>query len=304
MSKTLSKLQLQIEEKKQILVLELSPPTNGDPSALIDTVQRVKDKVHAIGVNSNRGQVRMSALAAASLVSQQGIEPIMHVVTRDQNRIALMSECLGAQALGIRNLLCTTGTHQTLGHFKSSKNVFDLDSIQLLQTYKNLSNTEMLVGDQFEFTGALCLGGVASPYADPMELQLIKLQKKCAAGAQFIITQPVFDVARFNRWWKEIETLGLHEKVAILAGIKPLTNAESAQAYSKQRPLPLVPEAMLNQLGSSSKPSEQRAIGIDIAVETIGQLKKLSGLRGFEIQSDTDVDAALEIIDKSGLRMN
>ena len=148
--------------------------------------QRLTGKVHALGVSDNRDRVSMSALVAASLVAAEGIEPILHMVTRDRNRVAMIADCLGAAALGVRNILCTTGTHQTLGQFRSAKNVFDLDCVQLLRLVAGLDGDASLVGEErLENVGPFCLGGVASPCADPLELQVLKLSKKAAAGAHF-----------------------------------------------------------------------------------------------------------------------
>ena len=137
-------LRERIESGKSILIAEVSPPASDDAAAVRAVADRYAGKVHALGVSDNRDRVCMSALAAASLVASGGVEPILHIVTRDRNRIALISECLGAQALGIRNILCTTGTHQTLGQFRAARNVFDIDSIQLLQTYARLGEDGIL----------------------------------------------------------------------------------------------------------------------------------------------------------------
>jgi methylenetetrahydrofolate reductase (NADPH) len=148
---------------------------------------------------------------------------------------------------------------------------------------------------------SLCLGAAASPYADPMELQLMKLAKKISAGATFLVTQPVFDVERFEAWWAEVTQRGLQEKAAIVAGIYPLTDAETAKAYAQQRPCPMVPDALLERVSSAGDKAAQKAAGIEIAVETIKKLSGLNGLRGFEIRSGEDHDVALEIIEKAGL---
>jgi methylenetetrahydrofolate reductase (NADPH) len=245
----------------------------------------------------------MSALAAASLVAAEGVEPILHVVTRDRNRIALASECLGAHALGVRNLLCTTGTHQTLGSCHGARNVFDIDSIQLLRMCDDLPSSRAVLGaNGLQCAGSFCLGAVAAPYADPLEMQVARLAKKAGAGAKFLITQPVFDLERFETWWNEVTRAGIHEKVAILAGIRPLTDAEGAKAWAETPPRPMIPDAVLARLSSKADASAQRTAGIDLACETIERLSELEGLRGFEIQPDGDDDAAIEVIEKSGSR--
>jgi methylenetetrahydrofolate reductase (NADPH) len=298
-------LRQRLSSGKPLVLAEISPPGTGDPAAVRELARRCAGKVHAVGVSDNRDHVSMSALAAATLVAAEGVEPILHVVTRDRNRIALISDALGAQALGIRNLLCTSGTHPTLGPFRSAKSVYDVDPVQLLQTYSGLSENGSLVGEPgIAGAGPFCLGGVASPYADPLELQVSRLEKKAGSGAQFLITQPVFDLDRFAQWWQEVTRRGLHEKTAIVAGIRPLLSAKEAGELAARRPRPWIPQAVLDRLASAGDASAQRAQGIVIACETIERLSAFKGLRGFQICIDGDVDAALEVIDKSALRTN
>jgi methylenetetrahydrofolate reductase (NADPH) len=300
-----TKLQQRIESGKPILVAEVSPPKGSDAAGVRAAAKRYAGKVQALGVCDNRDGVLMSATAAASLVAMEGVEPILHMTTRDRNRIALTSDCLGAQALGIRNLLCTTGTHQTLGRCSNARNVFDIDSIQLLQLCGGLAKDGSLVGEErFEGVDSFCLGATAAPYADPVEMQIIRLAKAVAAGAQFVITQPVFDVERFEKWWGEVTRRGLHEKTAILAGIQVLSDAEAAQAYAARRPSPMIPDAVLQRLSAKPDKKSQRAAGIEIALETVKRLSGLKGLRGFEVRGDGDADLAIEFIDKSGLGTN
>ncbi len=258
-------LQDRIASGKLILTAEISPPKGSDASSVRDTAGRYAGKVHALGISDNRDGVCMSALAAASLAESEGVETILHMVTRDRNRMGLVSDYLGAQALGIGNVLCTSGTHQTLGPCRAARNVYDIDSIQMLQLFSGLSDDASAVGEtSLESNGTTCLGAVAAPFADPIELQVSRLAKKVTAGAKFLITQGVVDVERFEQWWKLLAERGIHEQVAIIAGITPLTS-------------------------------------IAAALETIKKLSSFEGLRGFAICGDGDDDAALEIIEQSGL---
>ncbi len=291
-----------IDSGKPILVAEMAPPDASDLEAVRSRARRYAGRVHALGVSDNKDGVRMSALAAASAIASEGVEPILHLVTRDRNRIALASECLGAHALGVRNLLCTTGTHQTLGRCRGARNVFDIDSIQLLQMCADLTSSRAVLGAEgLRCAGSFCLGAVAAPYADPLEMQVARLTKKAAAGARLLITQPVFDLERFETWWKMVTRAGIHERAAILAGILPLPSAERARAWAETAPRPMIPDAVLARLASKSDDSGQRAVGIELACETIERLRNLEGLRGFEIRSDGDDDAEDEIIERSGL---
>lgn len=304
MDTTTSVLQQRIESGKPILLAELGPPQAADAGAVRDAARRLAKKVHAVGISDNRDHVCMSALAAASLVAAEGVEPILHVVTRDRNRIALVSDLLGAQALGVRNVLCTSGTHQTLGAYRQSRSVFDLDAVQLLQTYAGLSQSAAVVGEASLAGVLLCLGAVASPFSDPAELQLLKLQKKIQAGAKFVITQPVFDVERFEAWWTEVTKRGIQQQVAIVAGIRPLASAEAARSLAAARPRTVIPDAVISRLAAKPDAAAERAEGVALALETIRRLAKLPGLRGFDICGDGHSDAALEVIEKSAVEIN
>jgi methylenetetrahydrofolate reductase (NADPH) len=293
-------LQERIASGKTILLAEIHPPRGADPAPLRAAAKRYAGKVHAVGVSDNRDRVAMSALAAATLLKAEGLEPILHVTTRDRNRIALVSEALGAQALGIRNLLCTSGNHQTLGSYRAARNVYDIDAVQLLQTYAQLASDGGLLGESgLEGAGPFCLGAVASPDADPPALQWLRLAKKTRAGAKFLVTQPVYDLERFEAWWKEVVSRGLHERAAILAGIHPLSDSHFAHAGPRAQQG--IPNSLAARLASLSDPGAWRDAAIRIALETIHRLSNLPGIRGFCISADDDHDAALQIIEESGL---
>ena len=294
-----------IESGEPILVAETSPPLGVDPAPVLDVAKRYAGKVHALGVSDNRDRIGMSALVAASFVNEAGVEPILHVVTRDRNRIALVSDCLGAHALGIRNVFCTSGTHQTLSRPRAAKNVFDVDSIQLLAAFADLATDDRLVGEQgVNGFGPVCLGGAASPFSDPLELQVLRLAKKASAGARFLITDPVFDLDRFDRWWNEVTERGLHQRVAILAGIRVLGSGKEAREFAASRPDPRVPDAVVERIASARDKGTQRSAGIDLATESIQRLSEIKGLGGFQISAGEDHDAALELIERSGLRID
>lgn len=302
MSKPITSLQERIASGKSLLIAEISPPRGADPAPVREVAKRFAGKVHALGISDNRDRVSMAALAAAAIVAGEGVEPILHVTTRDRNRIALVSEALGAQALGIRNILCTSGSHQTLGRFRAAKNVYDVDSLQLLQIYANLAGQCGPLGEEgIAGAGPFCLGGVASPDADPLELQVSRSLKKTAAGAAFLITQPIFDLERFGVWWKEVTRRGIHEKVAIVAGIQLLGQEELAAASEGKRHPYKIPAALIDRVASKGDSAAKRAAAVEIAVETIGKLSTCKGLRGFGICGDGDHEASLTIIEKSGL---
>ena len=292
---------------KPILLAEISPPQGADPAPLRAAAKRCAGKVHAVGISDNRERVSMSALAAASLVAGEGLEPILHVTTRDRNRIALVSEALGAQALGIRNLLCTSGTHQTLGRFRAAKNVYDVDSVQLLQTYRRPGRRRRAGGRGAASPAPArsAWAAVASPDADPLELQVAAAGQEDAAGAEFLITQPVFDLERFDVWWQEVTRRGIHEKVAILAGIQPLTERPAGRRAGRQAPAAEDPgrAARADCVEAATRPRSGPRPSRSPWRRSSGW-RSFRGLRGFSICGDGDPDAALEIIEKSGLGSN
>ena len=300
MTESETRLQARINSGQPILVVEVAPPKGGDPAPLRAAAKRFAGKVHAVGVSDNRHGACMSALAAAGIMAAEGVEPILHLVTRDRNRLALISHCLGAQALGVRNILCTSGTHQTLGICRPAKSVYDVDSVQLLDAVAHLAEGSAVYRERLESVAPFCLGAVAAPFADPPELQLMRLAKKVTAGAEFLITQPVYDLDRFRAWWDQVTRLGIHEKTAIVAGIQPLLDAGHAKEFAARRPLPLISQTVLDRLSAAGDLNAQRAAGIDIALDTIKQVSALKGVRGFQICAG-DEAAALEIIERSGL---
>ena len=299
MRQEITNLQKRIESGGPIIIAEITPPQSLGGAKIRTMAKGFAGKVHALGVSDNRDGIRMSALAAASLIRAEGVEPIMHMVTRDRNRVALLSDCIGAFTLGIGNILCTSGTHQSLLPFGDAKSVFDIDATLLLKSCKELEKNAAVSGDDGSGGPAhLCLGAVASPFADPLELQLRRLDQKISAGAQFMVTHPVFDLDRFFAWWKEVTARGLQKKAAFIAGVKILTDAESAKAFAEKRPVPLVPDPIIERLASPSDKRGSRAEGIAIAFETIEKLSAADGLRGFEIVCDDDHEAAIEVLER------
>jgi methylenetetrahydrofolate reductase (NADPH) len=304
MTENETRFQTRLRSGEPILIVEVAPPKGGDPIALRSAAKRYQGKVHAISVSDNRHGICMASLAAGAVLAAEGVEPIVHLVTRDRNRIALIADCLGAQALGVRNILCTSGTHQALSACPPARNVFDMDSTQLIEAIAHLgSDGSMFFGERFDPAGPFCLGAVAAPFADPAELQFMRLTKKVRAGAKFLITQPVYDLDRFRAWWGQVMQKSIHEKSAILAGIQPLLEAGRAKAYAESRPFPRVPQSLLDRLSSAGGQEAERAAGIEIAVETIKHISALKGLRGFQICADGDESAVLEIIERSGLEV-
>jgi methylenetetrahydrofolate reductase (NADPH) len=239
-----------------------------------------------VNVADNHYGVAMSSLAASVILSRAGIEPVYQVVTRDRNRIALQSDLLGAASLGIKNVLCLSGYHQALAGCPESANVFDIDSIQFIAAVKKMSGEGLLLdGTKIEGAFSMLAGAAANPFLKPLELNIMRLKKKVKAGAAFIQTQAVFDIEEFKRWLEIARSEGITEKVAILAGVLPLTGAAEAKKLNETFTDFSIPVEMIARLESAGNEEAQLKEGMAICAGLIRQLKGLPGLRGIHIFS-------------------
>ena len=233
---------------------ELGPPKGNDVGVIQRKVDFLRGYVDAVNVTDNQTAiVRMSSIATCAFVIQMGMEPVMQMVTRDRNRIAMQSDIFGATALGIRNIVCLTGDHHTFGNQVNAKNVHDLDSVQLIDMVRMMRDEGTLLGGEDKIEGEikLFIGGAANPFADPFEFRALRTAKKAAAGVDFIQTQCIYDMERFREWMKMIRDLGVHEKVHIMAGVTPLKSAGMARYMAKNVAGITIPDAHYRPHGKS-----------------------------------------------------
>ncbi len=239
-----SKLASAIQSSGFIVTAEYLPPAAADGSVIKAGAQLLGDSLAAVSIADNHSGIGMSSIAASSVFLQLGREPIYQVVTRDRNRIAIQSDLLGACALGIKNVLCTSGHHQTLTGCSDSANVYDLDAIQVVAAVKQMRDKGTLLdGTAIAGSFSVLIGTVTNPYLRPLELNLIQLAKKIEAGADFILTQPVFDLDEFGAWLTAAKKEGLTDKTAILAGVLPLSSAEEAEKLRTEHTELRIPDA-------------------------------------------------------------
>ena len=282
---------------------ECGPPRSASPEAVERKGKILSGYVDAVNVTDNQtAVVRQCSLACCIRLKLMGLEPVLQMVTRDRNRIALQSDILGAASFGIRNLLCLTGDHQLFGDHPTAANVFDLDSIGLLQAARTMSETGRLLGgfDLKEGRPNLFIGAAENPFADPFELRAPRLAKKIAAGARFIQTQCVYDMKRFQEWMRQVREMGLHEKVYILAGLTPLKSVAMAKYMKERVPGMEVPEGLIKRLSGVPK-ERQGEEGIRILLEQIEVLKAEEGIRGFHIMAVEAEAKVPEIVERAGL---
>jgi len=254
------------------------------------------NSVTAVNVADNHFGVSISSLAASFALSQAGIEPVLQIITRDRNRIALQSDLLGAAYLGIKNVLCLSGFHQTLIGCSESANVFDVDSIQLIDIVKKMNNGQLLDGKKIQGSFCMLIGAAANPNLKPLELNILRLNKKIAAGADFIQTQSVFDVDAFKVWLEAVCNAGLADKTAILAGVMPLKSAAQAKELAETHTDFVIPEAIIDRLTAAGGSEAQEKEGVKIAAEIIKKLKGLPGLKGVHILSGGNESTINELL--------
>jgi len=265
---------------------ECGPPRGADPDPIRKKGALLKESVDVINVTDNQTSVvRMSSISSGVILKQLGIDPVLQMVTRDRNRIAIQSDILGAAALGINNILCLSGDHQKFGDHPSAKNVYDLDSIHLIQTVKHMRDEgKFLGGDEITVPPRLFIGAAANPFADPFETRVVRLAKKIAAGVQFIQTQCIFNIDRFKKWMEQVRDRGLHERVHILGGVTPMKSVGMANYMKKMVPGMDVPDALIDRIKGVEKEKRSEE-GIKIAIETIQQLKEIEGIHGVHIMA-------------------
>ena len=281
---------------------ECGPPRGADAEVIKKKGALLKGVVDAVNVTDNQTSVvRMSSLSSCVILKQMGIEPTLQMVTRDRNRIAIQSDILGAAALGIHNILCLSGDHQKFGDHPTAKNVYDMDSIHLIQTVKHMRDEgKFLGGDEIKGVPRLFIGAAENPFADPFESRVVRLAKKIAAGVQFIQTQCIFNLDRFKTWMGQVRDRGLHEKVYILGGVTPMKSIGMANYMKNMVPGMDVPDELINRIKGVDK-DKRGEEGIKIAVETINELKAIEGVRGVHIMAIEWEEMVPRIAEAAGL---
>ena len=296
-----SNLEKVLSEGRFVVTAEVGPPKGTDVEKIRNKATLLKDSVVAFNITDNQtAVVRLSSLAGSVFLLQMNMEPIMQMTCRDRNRIGLQSDVLGAAALGVRNILCLTGDHQSFGNHPAAKGVFDIDSVQLLQIIKDMRDDGIFQNGDPLLAGrpTVYLGAAANPYADPFELQLNRLQKKIDAGADFIQTQSVYNIERFTKWMDEVRAQGIDKRIHILAGITPLKSLKMAERMKFHVPGTNVPDTIYQRMKHASDPSRQ---GYQIALEIIKELKKIPGIHGIHITALFWEEIISALLRESGL---
>ena len=285
--KTDSRLERILESGEFAVTAEIGPPKSADAEVIRRKARTLKGYIDAFNVTDGQtAVVRMASWAACLIGKEEGLEPIVQMTCRDRNRIALQMDILGVAALGIKNILCLTGDHVSMGNHPSAKPVYDLDSIQLIKIVKDMRDEKRFqCGEEITVEPRLYIGAVANPFAGyPLELDVLRLEKKVEAGADFIQTQCVYDVEKFEEWMKLVRERKLHEKAHIIAGVTPLKSYRMAKYMKENVPGIEIPDKILERMKNAPK-EKAREEGVEICVEIIERLKEIEGVHGIHIMA-------------------
>jgi methylenetetrahydrofolate reductase (NADPH) len=300
--KTESKLEKVLAAGHLAVTSECGPPRGAMPDKVIEKGKHLEGVVDAVNVTDNQtAMVRMSSFAASVLLKQQGLNPLLQMVTRDRNRLAMQADILGAYSLGIDTMLCLSGDHTKFGDHPMAMNVHDIDSVQLIQMVKTMRDEGRFQGGaEIKSPPKMFIGAAANPFADPFELRVLRLAKKIAAGADFIQTQCIFNVDKFEMWMEGVRARGLHKQTYILAGVTPIKSVGAARYMKTKVPGMEVPQEIVDRMASVPK-EKQPEEGVAICVETIERLKKVEGVAGFHIMAIDWEEKVKEIVERAGL---
>ncbi|MBW2568199.1 MAG: methylenetetrahydrofolate reductase [Deltaproteobacteria bacterium] len=296
-----TRLQKILAQGKFAVTCEYTPPRGTNLDLIRKNATQLKGKVDAVNVNDNpTASVKMSSWALSKFLLDMSIESIFQMTTRDRNRIALQSDLLGASALGIQNVLCLTGDHQARGDHPQAKKVFDLDSIQWIAAVKEIRDQGCLMnGKKISGSPKFFIGAVANPFVESLELHVISLQKKIAAGADFIQTQPVLDMELFKKWLSLATERGLTDQCDIIAGVILLKSAKMARYLQDNVSGIMVPDTIIDRLAAVSEDKQQEE-GTNIALEIIENLKQTKGVKGVHIMAIGCEERLAGIIERAG----
>ncbi|MDR0355037.1 MAG: methylenetetrahydrofolate reductase [Deltaproteobacteria bacterium] len=265
---------------------ELGPPRHCSAHEVVEKAKHLVGNVDSVNITDNQtAVVRMSSLAAGILAQKEGLEANMQMVCRDRNRIAMQSDILGAAALGINNLLCLSGDHQKFGDHPQSKNVFDVDSINLIEMVRTMRDDgKLLSGQELPPDGRpkIFIGAAYNPFADPEDYRVHRVAKKVAAGVDFLQSQCIYDMARFRKFMAKAVDMGLTEKAYFLAGVTPLKALGMARYMKNNVPGIIVPDELIERLKGVPK-EKQADEGIKIACEQIEEFKEMKGVAGVHL---------------------
>ncbi len=265
---------------------ECGPPMGTNVEHLKEKIGFLKGNVDAVNVTDNQtAVVRMASLAASAIMVSEGVEPNFQMVCRDSNRLAIQSNILGAYGLGVRNMLCLSGDHQQFGNHPQAKNVFDIDSMQLIALVKKMREEgKFLNEEEIDIPPKMFIGAACNPFADPCEYRVHRLAAKINAGVDFIQTQCIYNMDKFREFMKRAVDMGLTENCYILAGVTPMKSVPMARYMAKRVPGMDVPDSLIKRLSDAGKENASEE-GIKFAIEQVEEFKEMEGVAGVHMMA-------------------
>jgi methylenetetrahydrofolate reductase (NADPH) len=282
-----------------VVTAECLPARGADAAAIRKLSAALPASLDAVVVADSPDEVHGSAMAAAAILAGEGHTSVLSLATRDRNRIALESDAIGAAVLDISAILCLSGDHQSLGLCPQAAGANDIDSIQFTQALKNMVlNGIGFDGRKLDSRPKLLVGAIAHPYLRPMELNLLRLKKKIAAGADFLLTQAVFDLGGFTYWMDAVRTAGLDKRAAIIPSVLPLTSTEKAKMLQRRKTYGPIGDDEIDRISRSADAVEE---GVAMAAQMAARLKRAPGVRGIHILSGGCESLAAAIVKQAEL---
>lgn len=286
-----------LNSSKFVVTSEVGPPKGTNLEETLHHIDLLKDKVDALNVTDNQSSImRYPSLGGCLLIKERGGEAILQMTCRDRNRLALQADLLFAYTRGIRNVLCLTGDSISVGDHKEAKQVFDLDSVQLLVTIRTMGSGKDLGNNDLNGAIEFCSGAIVTPEARPIEPQLHKFKKKVVAGAEFFQTQAIYDLGNFRNFMQYARQFN----VKILAGIVLLVSARMARYMNENVPGIFVPQELIDELAGAEKGKALQK-GIEIAGRMIRTIKDESICDGVHIMAIGREEVVPEILAAAGL---
>ncbi len=285
-----------------VVTAELQTTDSAEPRSVLELAETLRGHVDAVNCTDNSAaHPHISGVAAAHLLIDGGVEPILQFACRDRNRLALQADLLGAAALGVRNVCLMTGDDVTAGDHPEAKPIYDVDSVHLLRIARIMRDEgTYLSGRKLEHPPSFLIGAVENPFAPPQEFRAMRLGMKIEAGAEFIQTQICFDLPVMRLFMARAGDLGQLGEVPILGGVFVLRTAKNARYLRDQVPGIDVPDAMIDRM-ESVPPERQGEEGVRIAIELVRELREISGIRGVHLMGFRNQAAILRVIEEAGL---
>ena len=279
---------------------EISPPDSADPNEVYERASLFDGYVDAINATDGSGaNCHMSSVGMCALLTRRGYAMVLQVSARDRNRIAIQGDVLGAAAMGVYNILCLTGDGVDVGDHPEAKPVFDVDCMSMLSMVRGMRDDgQFLSGRKLSSPPNVFLGAAANPFAPPFDYRPLRLEKKVAAGAQFVQTQYCYDMDMFRNYMAAVRDAGTHERLFILAGVGPLASARSAEWIRSNVPGIHIPDSVIRRLKGAD---DQKEEGVRLCIDMINELREVEGVHGVHIMAFRQEDRVAEIVERSGV---